>query len=353
MTKVTGGLNWGSERVIPLQLTEQQRQHASDLHKGATMIDASGVVRYDDGFLEEVFAGGVTATNHTVTRPPHGLREGMLEIARCRRWIRNNANRVLLAETAADIRLAKARGMYAVIMGPQNTDILEGSVEILESFHALGVRVMQLTYQRRNLVGDGCAEPADGGLSLLGRELVKAMNGLGIVIDLSHCGRRTTLEAIKLSRDPVVFSHTHPRSLTNHIRNKENDLIRSLADRGGVMGITSFAPISEIKPGVRPDILDFVRHIEYVVELVGIDHVGIGLDYSGILTAEKFAQNKEKHPEIYGDYTFETRRVQGIEKPSMMHGVTEVLVGRGFSPEAVRKILGLNFLRVFEQVWRG
>ena len=83
------------------------------------------------------------------------------------------------------------------------------------------------------------------------------------------------------------------------------------------------------------------------------DHVGIGLDYSGILTAEKFAQNKEKHPEIYGDYTFETRRVQGIEKPSMMHGVTEVLVGRGFSPEAVRKILGLNFLRVFEQVWRG
>lgn len=340
--------------MLTLELTDAQRRRAAALHESSLVIDCSGVIRYDDRFLADVREGGITATNHTVTRPDDGLRRGLIAVIQCRRWVAANSGRVILATTAAHLRLAKDTRQYAVIMGPQNTDIIEGSLEALEVFYELGVRICQLTYQYRNLVGDGCGEPSDGGLSRLGRAVVREMNHLGMLIDLSHCGPRTTREAIEASRDPVIFSHTHPRALANSVRNKDDDLIRALAGRGGVMGITAFSPIAEIEPGHRPTVQDLVRHIEYVADLVGIDHVGIGLDHDETSTPDKFAAARTRYPEIYRDYyTFETRRVAGIDKISLMPNVTAAMVAWGFSDDDIRKVLGGNFLRVFEQVWRG
>jgi membrane dipeptidase len=211
---------------------------------------------------------------------------------------------------------------------------------------------MQLTYQTRNYVGDGCAEGADTGLSSFGRDLIQEMNRLGILVDLSHCGRRTTDEAIDASKKPVVFSHTHPYTLAEHQRNKTDEQIQALAEKGGVMGITEYSPIAEVKPGVRPTIVDYLDQIDYVAKLVGVEHVGIGLDIDETSTSERFAEFKREFPELCRNYDFETRRIDGLSELTDCPQIARGLVSRGYSDDEILMILGGNFMRAFRKVWR-
>jgi membrane dipeptidase len=332
-----------------LKKTEDER--AASLYSKAIVVDGSTIVNYQGNTLSKLKKAGITASNHTVTRVSNNFFEGCREISRCLEWVSNHLSEVLLVQSPQDIERAKEKGMYGVILGPQNSDIVEGDIHLLPAIYKLGVRIMQLTYQTRNYVGDGCAEKTDTGLSSYGLDLIQEMNRLGIVIDLSHCGRRTTDEAIDASKKPVVFSHTHPYTLAKHQRNKTDEQIQALAEKGGIMGITEYSPIAEVKPGVRPTIVDYLDQIDYVAKLVGVEHVGIGLDIDETSTPERFAEFKREFPELCRNYDFETRRIDGLSELTDCPQIARGLVSRGYSDDEILMILGGNFMRAFREVW--
>ncbi len=332
-------------------LDSEQAKRAAALHEEAIVIDGSVVIRFDDRQLAEVKTGGITASNHTVTDPGRGIKSGLKQIVKCLQWIESNADRVMLILKADDILRAKREGKYGVILGPQDTDIIEDDLDLVDAFWGLGIRIMQLTYQAKNLVGCGCGAEKDEGLSAFGKQVVDRMNEMGMVIDLSHVGPVTTMEAIERSSRPALFTHTHAKALAGHPRCKTDDLIKLLAARGGVMGITAYSPIFAVEDGQRPTVEDVVDHVIYVADLVGIDHVAIGLDHDETSTPERFAAFRAAHPELTRGFTWEARRAKGIERLSMMPNVTSCLVARGFSDEDIKKVLGLNFLRVFRDNW--
>lgn len=338
-----------------LQLSDAQEQHAAQLHASSIVIDGSSVVNPEPGHIERFRAGGVTATNHTVTHPASGTVDALREINAYRRWIDANSDDVLLGTSVADIRAAKATDREAIIFGPQNTDFLGTNLDLLGTFYDVGVRVMQLTYQRQNAVGSGCGERRDAGLSTFGRELVAAMDEMGVVVDLSHCGAVTAADAIATSRNPVIFSHAHPAAIAPHIRAKDDDLLRALAASGGVIGVTALSAFlyEPASPKERPGLPNLVRHVRYLVDLIGIDHVSIGLDFDETITYEKWEADHQRWPELQPGWSFEERRCRDLTSAAQVGNVTRALVADGFTDEEIQKVLGLNLLRVFGQVWKG
>ena len=332
-------------------ITNRWSDDVLSVHNKAIVVDTSIVIKYEDAFFDRAKSGGVTVFNNTVTRPQSGLVSAINYVARCLSWIERNESHVLLVTDVDHIQKAKKEGKAAIILGPQDTDFIEGNIELLTVFHRMGVRIIQLTYQNRNLVGDGCGERTDSGLSNFGINLVKAMNRLGVIIDLSHCGPKTTMEAIENSKDPIIFSHSNPYVIKQHIRNKTDEAIMLLGEKGGVIGITAYSPICEISEGVRPTLKDFIDHIDYVVNLIGVDHVGIGLDINETSSSEAFNEFRAQYPELCGNYTFKTNKVDGLTSIDLFPNITTELLKRGYGEVEVIKILGGNFLRVFEKVW--
>jgi membrane dipeptidase len=342
-----------TDESSPLAMDSDQESRAERLHAAALVVDGSSVVMSEDAHFERARAGGVTATNHTVTHPPSDFETAMLDMARCRRWIAGHADEGLLATTVADIRDAKVTGREAIIFGPQNTEFIGTDLTRFEAAYEMGVRVLQLTYQRQNWVGCGCGERRDAGLSTFGRALVHEMDALGVVVDLSHCGEQTSLDAISESRNPVILSHAHPAAVTPHVRAKSDDLLRELAAGGGVIGITALSAFLEdpSKRGERPGMEAFVRHMAYLIELIGVDHVGIGLDFDETNTPEKFAAARREHPELDTGFGWDDKRIHDLTHAGEEGNVTRALVSMGLSDDDIPKILGGNFLRVFEAVW--
>ncbi|HUG47353.1 MAG TPA: membrane dipeptidase [Candidatus Limnocylindria bacterium] len=338
-----------------IDLSPAQEERARELHARALVIDGSSVVMQEDAHFERAFAGGVTATNHTVTHPPSDFETAVLDMTTCRHWVSQNSDKGLLTLTVADIQQAKQGGREAIIFGPQNTEFIGTEMDKLVAAYELGVRVLQLTYQRQNWVGAGCGEANDGGLSTFGRALVKQMDELGIVVDLSHCGAQTSAQAIELSANPVIFSHAHPYAVTPHVRAKSDDLLRALAARGGVIGITALSAFlaDPAEPRKRAGLEAFARHMEYLLNLIGEDHVGIGLDFDETNTPEKFAAARREHPELDTGFGWDDKRIHDLTHAGEETNVTRVLVSLGLSDEAILKVLGGNFLRVFGQVWRS
>ncbi|ASW55561.1 dipeptidase [Plantactinospora sp. KBS50] len=341
-----------NEPAAAVPLTAEQEERAVRLHRESLVIDCSSVVAREPEHIVRARAGGVTATNHTVTNPASDLPQALREITAARRWIEANDADVLLATTTEHIHEAKRSNREAIVFGPQNSEFIGNSLPLLDTFYDLGVRVMQLTYQRQNWIGDGCGEPRDAGLSTFGRSVVARMNELGMVVDLSHCGQVTGRDAIEASAQPVIFSHAHPNRLSPHIRAKDDDLLRALADRGGVIGITALSTFlyDPERPDKRADLPAFVRHLRYLVDLIGIDHVGIGLDFDETITLEKWAAERRHWPDLY-KWDFAERRAEGLTNSADAVNITRALVVADFGDDDIRKILGLNFLRVFQTVW--
>ncbi|SFZ82523.1 membrane dipeptidase [Devosia enhydra] len=336
-----------------LSATEQARVDA--LHAEAIVIDGSIVAELGPAHFDRYKRGGVTAINHTVTEPYADLAAGLRQVNACRRWIAANADKVLLAETVADIHEAKASGREAIIFGPQDTEMIGLDLSLLGTFYDLGIRILQLTYQRQNWIGSGCGEKSDDGLSNYGRAFVKEMNQLGIVVDVSHCGQRTSVEAMEASEKPIFITHSLCHSLSPHIRAKTDDTIRALGQHGGVMGITGLSPFLYYpdKPTTQPDIARLVEHIDHIVELAGIDSVGIGLDFDETFTPEKRAKFAGKHGSLLGEWPWEERRCKTLNTAADFPNVTAGLVKRGYSDEDIRKVLGGNWLRVMQANWKA
>jgi membrane dipeptidase len=261
--------------------------------------------------------------------------------------------------SAADLRSAKAAGKLGLIYGFQDGAMLGSDLSRLEIFYQFGVRIVQPTYNQRNLLGDGCLEEANSGLSRLGRSVVERCNELGILVDLSHCGQRTTAEAIAASRKPVAITHSGCAAIADRPRNKRDEELRALAQKGGVFGVY-LMPFLRISG--QPTAQDVIRHIEHAIQVCGEDHVGIGTD-GGISTIRITPEYQRDHQKLIAE-----RRKLGISAPgedehvynlvfeyntpNRFESIALDLLKQGHSERCVEKIVGGNFARLFGEVWK-
>lgn len=258
--------------------------------------------------------------------------------------------RAVLIRTVEDIERAHANKQVGFIFGFQSPTPIDIEFYRWTIFYQLGLRICQLAYMEGNLMADGCFEPGNKGLTLYGLQAVQEMNRLGIVVDLSHVGERSSLEAMEHSKKPCIFSHSNAKSLTPAARNITDEQMKLCASRGGVVGISPLSTMTYKELGVQPTMSDYLDHIEYAVKLIGIDHVGFGSDVWE--NSSKFAW--ESSTKLFYDmpWVYETVVNRDYHKVGDVKNLIEGLVSRGFSEDDIKKILGANFLRVFREVWR-
>jgi membrane dipeptidase len=353
-----------------LELSKDELDHALALHKGSIVIDAStvGFIEHvgEDLMLDDLIKGGVTASNATVCMQ-HNLSEAMGELAKYHDWAEKKQDKAIIVKTSEDILKAKKEGKTGTIFGPQDSQFLEGQVRFLDIAHQMGVRIIQLSYSWRNFAADGCWEPRDGGLSKFGFELVEAMNKKGMLIDLSHVGDNSTMDAIEHSKTPVSFTHVCPRETTPTTlsdyakwsggerftkialeRGRTNEALQACAEKGGMVGVTPFFA-KKTGPSTYTD--DLMDQIDYCVDLVGVDHVAYGsdLDYRNSITRAAYIH---KHPERI-DVTYHTAMPKdwGYGWLEYTPNLTKGLVARGYSDAESKKILGENWVKLFKQIW--
>ena len=334
-------------------MTAEDSAHV--IYDQAIIIDGLNVSNWNSpAVYQSLHSGGVTAINATIA-VWEGYRETMDNIAAWIRRSREYEDILMQARSSQDILGAKETGRVGYILGWQNASPIENDLDRLALFHALGVRIIQITYNERNLLGNGCYERTDEGLSRFGVDAVKEMNRLGILIDLSHVGDRTTLEAAELSQQPVACTHANARSFFDHVRNKTDEALTLIAERGGVIGANAFPPF--LRRGFESTVEDYVDTMEDLVERVGIDHVGIGTDYCQdqpkAFFSWIFSQQGTKYPEQPLDFPDPLLHPEGMETPDKLSSVATELVRRGYPSEDITKILGGNWLRLFREVWGG
>jgi len=332
----------------PAVATETSSVDAGALHREATVIDGLVIAKWNRELLEDMRLGGLTAANCTVS-VWEGFQATVDNIVSCNALMDDCRELVLPVRTTADIRRAKQEGKTGIIYGFQNAHAFEDQIGYVEIFKRLGVGIVQLCYNTQNLVGTGCYE-RDGGLSGFGREIVAEMNRVGVMCDLSHVGSNTSREVILESAKPVCYSHCLPSGLKEHPRNKSDDELKFIADHGGFVGVTMFTPF--LRAGVNATVDDYVEAIEYVMNIVGEDAIGIGTDFTqgqdqGFfewLTHDKgYARRLTRFGEIINP--------KGIRTIGEFGNLTEALLRRGMSESQVRKIMGENWVRVLKDVW--
>ena len=342
---------------------QQQRSLWVDAQAGISGLDEGPGGRYTatSQLVEAIRQRRLDLVNITVAEPgnaPDRFRSAVDGIAMWNRIISDNRAILAKVETISDIHRAREAGKLGVICAFQDTAPLEGDAERVATFSALGIKVMQLTYNRRNLCGDGCLERDNGGLSEFGREVIAKINEAKVVLDLSHAGQKTIAEGIAASKAPLAITHSGCRSLADLPRNAFDAEMRALANKGGVFGVY-FMPFLTTKG--QPQREDLIRHLEHAVNVCGEDHVGIGTD-NPLLGFEINDQARKEQREFY-----ESRAKRGIAAPgeaadvfNMVEGYNDVsryehltsdLSRRGWSATRIEKVLGGNFLRLFGEVW--
>ena len=327
-------------------------------YRDAVVVDGLNVSNWDsDAVYESLSAGGVTAINATVATW-EGFRETVDHLARWDARLRERADTIAPIRTVDDILAAKRDGRTGIIFGFQNASPVENRLDRLAVFHRLGVRIVQVTYNERNLLGDGCYERVSGGLTHFGADAVAEMNRLGILIDLSHVGERTTLDVIDASERPVSVTHANAKPYYDVPRNKTAEAVRRLAERGGVVGATCI--ITFLKTGEDSKLPDYVDAIDDMVQRIGIDHVGIGTDFTQDQTNSFWryigSQQGSKYPAWHIDPNVRNDRrllyPMGLETPDKLPALADALSGRGYGWEDVEKVLGGNWMRLFREVWQ-
>jgi len=326
-------------------------EKAKAVHEAATVIDCLEISNWGETVFQNMRRGGLTAVNCTCSIL-EGFRQTVKNIIWWRKAFNKYSNIIMPVQNTSDIKAAKKAGKTGIILGFQNTSAIEEDLDLLTIFHDLGVRVIQLTYMQGNLVGHGCLERIDAGLTSFGIEVIEEMNRLGILIDLSHVGHRTTMEAIEASRKPVAFTHANPKSLCDHPRNKPDEAIKAVAAKGGVVGATIFPPF--LPSGNNSTLNDFIDVIDYLVEMIGIDHIAVGTDFTEGQPKEWFdwilTGRSKKGPAL--ELNHPLKNPEGIQGPADFPNLTTALLNRGYSELNVRKILGENIMRLFTQVWK-
>jgi membrane dipeptidase len=335
--------------------TREYSTRAIDLVSHSAVVDMLGLLTLDWPKLDRWHADPTLFTRAdaqklrnsgvTVFHPAVQLNQEPVYTAadRCfQLWnglIESHPGDLVRINTTADVQMAKATNRTGVVLGLQNSDHFRSATDVA-CFHALGQRISQLTYNGANLIGCGCGERRDTGLTEFGREIVAAMNRAGMAIDVSHAGDRTTLDAIEVSTKPVLITHSNCRALVPHPRCKSDEVIRAMAARGSVMGLTGIGIfVSRSEPATLENLLD---HYDHIARLVGVEHLGIGSD---------------SDPDGRDSSSVDKRRrrilleISGINHSRRIFDLTEGLLRRGYTSQHIELILGGNVRRVFAEIF--
>ena len=352
-----GSLAGASALFATRQLWAQARgpgatDPGGDLHASSIVIDHACplLTPENDDYMNKTRAGGTTVAMATVASN-HDFRGAVDQMAG---WLERFSGDpgLIHVRSVDDIHRAKREARLGIGFHFQNSRPVEHDLRLLRVLHTLGLRVMQLTYNEKNAAGDGATERTDAGLSKFGVKMVAEMNRLGVVVDLSHVGYRTSMEAIEASELPVVFSHSNASGVYPSKRNIKDDQIEALAKSGGVIGINGFPGFvsgdSFADKDKAPTLDQLLDHVDYIAHLVGTDHIGLGLDYS------------QSTPEGYKRWGYEPDTYPmppwhyptGVDTVDKLPNFTEGLRRRGYADADVRKILGENFIRVYKAVWK-
>lgn len=293
-------------------------------------------------------AAGVTYLSIDVGFDVMPWTDTVRSLAAFRRWILAHPEDYALVGSVAEVAAAKRAGRLAVTFDIEGMNALDGSLDMVSLYHALGVRQMLFAYNRNNLAGGGCHD-AEAGLTPFGRAVIAEMNRLGMLVDCSHCSHRTSMEAIAASSAPVIFSHSNPRGRWEHGRNIRDDQIRACAATGGVIGINGIGIFLGANDIRSPTLAD---HVDYVAQLVGPQHVGIGLDYAFEVEGEGLDEILKANPQYWPPgNAYDTPGVV-IAAPRQLVEVAEILLRRGYAEADLLGVLGGNFMRVAGQVWK-
>lgn len=313
------------------------------------------------GLSEEVINSSLNAFFLTVPGQTEGFHECIIETGKIYNLVDDPKKRLTIIKTYGELLKAKKNNKKGIILAFQDPHPVENSLDKLRIFCELGIRVFQLTYNKMNFIGTGCLETLDRGLTDFGQQIVKELNKLGVIIDLSHCSYQTAIDTMKLSSKPVVFSHAGAKVLTENPRNKTDKELKLLKENGGVIGLSPWGPLCWKKENKKqPTLEDFIDHIDYVVNLIGIDHVGFGGDSTLDNNDDKagIVEQSTLYAPVVEDYNKyvgidpDVRHAIGVNGVWEIDNVIEGLKKRGYSETDIAKFTGGNFLRVIQQVWK-
>ena len=333
---------------------------AQSVNAGRLVIDGLGEINldYEPSLLDEIRASGmrgcvVTLGNPALQTPSAAYADMEKERQGHEQRLKQMPDRLVRATSVKHLDAAAQRGVIGLIYYLQNVTLIGDDLTKLQDLKDKGIRIIQLTYHMRNLVGDGCLERQNSGLSTFGVELVARMNEMGLLVDLSHCGDATTLEGIRTSKRPVAITHSACKALFSHPRNKTDETLRLLAERGGVMGIFQINPYIGAKE--RNTLDDFLAHIDHAVKVAGVEHVGIGSDREH----RRIPDTPEEKQKLIDELS-RLRPVNAasfrwpffiseLNHPRRMETIADGLTKRGYKSDAIDKILGRNFHRLFSE----
>lgn len=304
--------------------------------------------------------GGVTAINLTSMSPFIGLADSLIELEENKRKIEAMSDVATVVTSVADIEKAKADGKLGYILGTQNSLMIEDDLRLLATCRRLGLRILQPTYNEENKLGHGAPfeGDADKGITELGRAWVDEMTRQRLIIDLSHCGHRSTAEYLAAAKGPVVISHANAYAVCPSLRNKKDDHIRAVAKTGGLIGVVMWSPA--VRHDQRPTLDDYLNHIDHMVKTGGIDHVAFASDVT-----EGQAPSPEKWDKSYGPngyspnitgvlgawYVFETRLNVDFQSLTHTPRIWDGMKARGYSEGDIDKVRAGNWMRVMRDVW--
>ncbi len=341
--------------ILPAHLeSTRSSENIDKIYDEAVVIDGIVIARnWNQDSFKALKKSGYTGFNASLDSG--SLNRALTSLVDWQKRIKNNPDRLICATSAADFIQAKKEDKVAVMLGFQNCTMIEKSIDNLDILYHAGTRWMQLTYNQRNLLGDGCTERTNAGLSDFGIEVVERMNELGIIIDLSHCGRQTTNDGIKFSKTGASINHSMCEALhKNHPRAKTDEQIRAMADKGGVLGIICLGYMIGPKLGQETTLETYVDHIEHAVKVGGIDHVGLAADFAiqGLEATGATYENwyVPRLTRFKPSYKVQWPPwIPELDTTDRYRHVARLLDKRGFSTGDIEKILGQNWLRYFRE----
>jgi len=317
------------------------------------VIDCLQYCNWSEAIFREIAAGGVSAIHVTICYHEN-FRETVANIERWNRWFERFPDLIVQARTAEDVRRAKAEKRCAIIFGAQNCSVIEDDIGLVEIVHKLGLRFMQLSYNNHSLLCSGCYEAEDGGLTRMGREVIREMNRVGLVIDMSHSGERSTLAAIEASERPIAITHANPSAWHPALRNKSETVLKDLARADGMLGLSLYP--HHLKGGSACTLDEFCAMAARTADLIGVERLGIGSDLcqdqpdsvvewmrTGRWTKEiDFGEGSRERPGFPPQPTW--------FKDNRDHAnIAAGLAKAGFNEEDVAKVMGGNWLAFFDK----
>lgn len=325
---------------------------AGALFDRAIVIDTLSFERWDDAGFEAREKSGYTAIQTSLAN--RNFEVARRDLEEWKQRFEQQSDKFICVTKAEHIRQAKREGKLGVILGHQNATCIESDLRNLDRLYELGTRCLQLTYNSRNLLGDGCTERTNCGLSDFGVDAVARMNELGILVDLSHCGEATSRDGIAFSKRPPAFTHTMCKTVYDHVRAKSDELLRAMSEKGGVTGMVTLGYF--VGPeGVSVE--DYLKHVDHAVRVCGIEHVGLATDYA--IRGIEASSTRENWYEPRLRSFKPSYRVRwppwipDLDKPNRFRTVARVLERHGYKAADIEKLLGLNWLRLFADIFGG